>query len=120
MTGPLLRSVMTLVVAPSGSGKTSVSARIVIHLRQQKEKVLVICDSNQGLDVIAHRIIYGFSKSTPPISTEGIYRLDTEFGEDYDIPASASAFLLLDPIGRFLHHLMLTQAAGYHEKMQQH
>jgi AAA domain len=77
--------IMSLIVGPPGTGKTLVSAHIAAHCRRQGATILVVCASNHGLDVIAERIIKEFTSSKSPITVNGLYRLDREFGEGHEM-----------------------------------
>ena len=49
------------------------------------EPVLIVCGSNYGLDVVYQQLVTGMASYNPPLSRDGIYRLNTEFGEDADM-----------------------------------
>lgn len=57
----------------------------MLEWHRRNAPVLVVCASNFGLDVIAKRIAMELEKRNLPHhsnSTDGVYRLETEFNED--------------------------------------
>ncbi|OJJ71240.1 hypothetical protein ASPBRDRAFT_676287 [Aspergillus brasiliensis CBS 101740] len=76
------KNYVTLITGPPGTGKTSVSAHIAGFHRKWRNPVLIVCGSNYGLDEITRKILKLFKKEG--LRTDGIFRLDTELGEDVD------------------------------------
>ncbi|GJP87676.1 P-loop containing nucleoside triphosphate hydrolase protein [Aspergillus niger] len=76
------KNYVTLITGPPGTGKTSVSAHIAAFHRKWRNPMLIVCGSNYGLDEITRKILKLFTKDN--LGTEGIFRLDTELGEDVD------------------------------------
>ncbi|KAE8138859.1 P-loop containing nucleoside triphosphate hydrolase protein [Aspergillus pseudotamarii] len=80
--GETFRELVTLVTGPPGTGKTSVSARIALYHYETKKPLLIVCGSNQGLDVISKRILKSLGLSNELSGPVGIFRLDTEYQEE--------------------------------------
>ncbi|XRM47494.1 hypothetical protein ABZX51_010465 [Aspergillus tubingensis] len=76
------KNYVTLITGPPGTGKTSVSAHIAAYHRKMRNPLLIVCGSNYGLDEIARKMLKLFKRDS--LGTEGIFRLDTELGEDVD------------------------------------
>lgn len=65
-----------------GTGKTSVTARIALFHRGLNNPLLIVCGSNHALDVVTRRLLMALDSQD--FNKDGVYRLDTEFGEDAD------------------------------------
>ncbi|GAB1206090.1 hypothetical protein APSETT445_004771 [Aspergillus pseudonomiae] len=81
--GQTYREFVTLVITGApGTGKTSVSATIALYRSQTKRPLLIVCGSNQGLDVISNRTVKALQFQNDPQGADGIFRLDTEYHEE--------------------------------------
>ncbi|PYI04107.1 hypothetical protein BO78DRAFT_409358 [Aspergillus sclerotiicarbonarius CBS 121057] len=83
MSATSSKNYVSLITGPPGTGKSRVSAHIAHFHRKVGNRVLIVCGSNHGLDEIARKIIQVFQEEN--LGTDGIFRLDTEFGEDPDV-----------------------------------
>ncbi|KNG81060.1 hypothetical protein ANOM_010962 [Aspergillus nomiae NRRL 13137] len=80
--GQTYREFVTLVTGAPGTGKTSVSATIALYRSQTKRPLLIVCGSNQGLDVISNRIVKALQFQNDPQGADGIFQFDTEYHEE--------------------------------------
>lgn len=73
------RNLITLVTGPPGTGKTTVSTKMIDYCYQNHLPILIVSASNQGLDVVTERFGAGQEKA-------GVYRLYTGLIECGDMP----------------------------------
>ncbi|KAB8276586.1 hypothetical protein BDV30DRAFT_235657 [Aspergillus minisclerotigenes] len=78
-------------MGPPGTGETSVSTRIALYHCHTEKPLLIVCGSNQGLDVIANRIMLGLSYSNDAHGSNEIYGLDTEYQEELETQLAPGA-----------------------------
>lgn len=80
--GPSYLDFMTLITGPPGTGRTTVDAQIALQCRRNGEGLLIVCGSDSALGVIADQVRQLFVSEG--IGTDGVYRLDSELGEESD------------------------------------
>ncbi|KAB8210135.1 hypothetical protein BDV34DRAFT_220732 [Aspergillus parasiticus] len=89
--GATFQELVTLITGPPGTGETSVSTRIAIYHCHTKRPLLIVYGSNQGLDVIANRIMLRLSYPNDPHGSDEIYGLDTDYQEELETQLAPGA-----------------------------
>lgn len=82
-TGSTLRSHLTIIVGPPGTGKNVASSAFACGIAAQQKRLLVICGSNYALDVATDRICDQLQACQPPFDLHGMYRLRTDYDEEF-------------------------------------
>ncbi|KAI9038592.1 uncharacterized protein KD926_010637 [Aspergillus affinis] len=68
---------VSLVTGPPGTGKTMVSVQIALYHRKRDNRILIVCGSNHGLDVITRRLLEELGKVK--LSSDGAAGIDRAY-----------------------------------------